>query len=53
MRARPSYEGPPLKAAGRRGSSEDDLPLQLNRAPDLGAERGLNSAPDERRPAVG
>jgi hypothetical protein len=39
-------------AAGRRGSSEDDLPLQLNRAPDRGAERGLNSTPDERRPAV-
>jgi hypothetical protein len=39
------------RSAGRRGSSEDDLPLQLNRAPDRGAERGLNSAPDERRPA--
>jgi hypothetical protein len=40
------------KAAGRRGSSEDDLPLQLNRAPDLGDGRGLNPPPDEHRPAA-
>ncbi len=40
------------KAAGRRGSSEDDLPLQLNRAPDLGDGRGLNPSPDEHRPAA-
>jgi hypothetical protein len=39
-------------AAGRRGSSEDDLPLQLNRAPDLGDGRGLNPPPDEHRPAA-
>jgi hypothetical protein len=50
--ARPWYERPAAGAAGRRGSSEDDLPLQLNRAPDRGVERGLNSTPDERRPAV-
>jgi hypothetical protein len=37
--------------AGRRGSSEDDLPLQLYRAPDRGIGRGLNPTPDERRPA--
>src|SRR6187549_3157002 len=41
--------GPPT--AGRRGSSEDDLPLRLHHAQDLGAERGLNSTPDERGPA--
>src|SRR6478752_331021 len=40
------------KAAGRRGSSEDDLPLPLNRAPDLGDGRGLNPSPDEHRPAA-
>ena len=39
-------------AAGRRGSSEDDLPLPLNRAPDLGDGRGLNPPPDEHRPAA-
>src|SRR5262249_59890676 len=39
-------------AAGRRGSSEDDLPLPLNRAPDLGDGRGLNPSPDEHRPAA-
>src|SRR5580765_641068 len=37
--------------AGRRGSSEDDLPLWLNHAQDRGVGRGLNPAPDERRPA--
>src|SRR4029450_13788818 len=41
-----------IKAAGRRGSSEDDLPLPLNRAPDLGDGRGLNPSPDEHRPAA-
>ena len=40
------------KAAGRRGSSEDDLPLRLNHAQDLGVGRGLNPAPDERGPAT-
>ena len=40
------------KRAGRRGSSEDDLPLRLNHAQDRGVGRGLNPAPDERRPAV-
>ena len=40
------------KAAGRRGSSEDDLPLRLNHAQDRGVGRGLNPAPDERRPAA-
>ena len=47
--------GPPLPqaaAAGQRGSSEDDLPLWLNHAQDRGVGRGLNPAPDERRPAV-
>src|SRR6266542_4306501 len=44
--------GPPPKAAGRRGSSEDDLPLRLNHAQDRGVGRGLNPAPDERRPAA-
>jgi hypothetical protein len=48
----PTARGSSGPAAGRRGSSEDDLPLQLHRAPDRGAERGLNSTPDERRPAV-
>jgi len=38
--------------AGRRGSSEDDLPLRLNHAQDLGVGRGLNPAPDERGPAT-
>ena len=38
--------------AGRRGSSEDDLPLRFDHAPDRGAERGLNPTPDERRPAL-
>ena len=37
--------------AGRRGSSEDDLPLRLNHAQDLGVGRGLNPAPDEHGPA--
>src|SRR4249919_675316 len=41
-----------INAAGRRGSSEDDLPLPLNRAPDLGDGRGLNPPPDEHRPAA-
>jgi len=40
------------KAAGQRGSSEDDLPLWLNHAQDRGVGRGLNPAPDERRPAA-
>src|SRR5512132_3975648 len=40
------------EAAGGRGSSEDDLPLPLNRAPDLGDGRGLNPSPDEHRPAA-
>ena len=40
------------KGGGRRGSSEDDLPLPLNRAPDLGDGRGLNPSPDEHRPAA-
>ena len=44
--------GPPPKVAGQRGSSEDDLPLWLNHAQDRGVGRGLNPAPDERRPAV-
>ena len=39
-------------AAGRRGSSEDDLLLRLNHAQDLGVGRGLNPAPDERGPAT-
>jgi len=38
--------------AGQRGSSEDDLPLWLNHAQDRGVGRGLNPAPDERRPAA-
>jgi hypothetical protein len=38
--------------AGRRGSSEDDLPLRLNHAQDRGDGRGLNPAPDEHGPAV-
>src|SRR5690242_959489 len=37
---------------GRRGSSEDDLPLRLNHAPNDGGGRGLNPPPDERGPAV-
>src|SRR5439155_281412 len=41
-----------LVAAGRRRSSEDDLLLPLNRAPDLGDGRGLNPPPDEHRPAA-
>src|SRR6266513_6316870 len=45
--------GPPPSAAGRRGSSEDDLPLRNCRAPDLGDGRGLNPSPDEREPASG
>ncbi|SRR6266511_6267243 len=40
------------EAAGRRGSSEDDLPLRLNHAQDRGDGRGLNPTPDERRPAA-
>jgi len=40
------------QVAGQRGSSEDDLPLWLNHAQDRGVGRGLNPAPDERRPAV-
>src|SRR6266508_1081752 len=43
---------PAASRAGRRGSSEDDLPLRLNHAQDLGVGRGLNPAPDERRPAT-
>jgi len=43
---------PDGKAAGRRGSSEDDLPLRLNHAPDLGDGRGLNPSPDEHGPAA-
>jgi hypothetical protein len=43
--------GPPTEWAGRRGSSEDDLPLRDCRAPDLGDGRGLNPSPDEREPA--
>jgi hypothetical protein len=39
------------QVAGQRGSSEDDLPLWLNHAQDRGVGRGLNPAPDERRPA--
>jgi hypothetical protein len=39
-------------AAGRRGSSEDDLPLRLNHAQDRGVGRGLNPAPDEHGPAA-
>ena len=38
-------------AAGRRGSSEDDLPLRVP-CSGAGAERGLNSTTDEREPAV-
>src|SRR5687767_8868903 len=41
--------GPPT--AGRRGSSEDDLPLRLHHAQNLGTERGLNSTPAGRGPA--
>lgn len=37
---------------GRRGSSEDDLPLRLNHAQDRGDGRGLNPSPDGRRPAA-
>src|SRR5204863_927658 len=44
--------GPQPKVAGQRGSSEDDLPLWLNHAQDRGVGRGLNPAPDERRPAA-
>jgi hypothetical protein len=40
------------EVAGQRGSSEDDLPLWLNHAQDRGVGRGLNPAPDERRPAT-
>jgi hypothetical protein len=40
------------RGAGRRGSSEDDLPLPLNRAPDLDDGRGLNPSSDEHRPAA-
>lgn len=36
--------------AGRRGSSEDDLPLRVSRS-GADAERGLNSTPDEHEPA--
>ena len=43
---------PDDEAAGRRGSSEDDLPLRLNHAQDRGVGRGLNPAPDERGPAT-
>ncbi len=59
-RAAPAGEAPAARAsaehssrAGRRGSSEDDLPLRLNHAPDRGAGRGLNPTPDERGPAPG
>jgi len=44
-------DGTPAQRAGRRGSSEDDLPLRNCRAPDLGDGRGLNPSPDEREPA--
>jgi len=37
--------------AGRRESSEDDLPLRFDRAEDRGDGRGLNPPPDERGPA--
>jgi hypothetical protein len=37
--------------AGRRGSSEDDLPLRFHRAQDRADGRGLNPTADERRPA--
>ena len=40
------------RTAGRRGSSEDDLPLRLNHAQDRGVGRGLNPAPDEHGPAA-
>jgi hypothetical protein len=36
--------------AGRRGSSEDDPPLRLNRAQDRAGRRGLNPPADERGP---
>jgi len=50
--ARRSRAGlPGAVKAGRRGSSEDDLPLRLNHAQDLGVGRGLNPAPDEHGPA--
>ena len=39
--------------AGRRGSSEDDLPLRLNRASDRGAGRGLDPAPASTDPPRG
>ena len=42
----------PCQRAGRRGSSEDDLPLRFARAPDLGVGRGLNPTPDEHGPAL-
>ncbi len=46
-----SIDGVPEMKAGRRGSSEDDLPL---RVPCSGAdaERGLNSTTDEHGPAL-
>src|SRR2546429_8030285 len=47
-----SRSGLRVDTAGRRGSSEDDLPLRLNHAQDRGVGRGLNPAPDERRPAA-
>jgi hypothetical protein len=46
-----SSRRPDVRGAGRRGSSEDDLPLRLNRAQDRGTGRGLNPAPDEHGPA--
>src|SRR5215210_5728962 len=47
----PRSADPHERRAGRRGSSEDDLPLRLNHAPDRSAGRGLNPTPDERGPA--
>src|SRR5829696_6607249 len=38
-------------SAGRRGSSEDDLPLRVSRS-GAGVERGLNSTTDEHEPAL-
>src|SRR6266545_1877413 len=49
---RPLHPPARREAAGRRGSSEGDLPPRLNPAQDLGVGRGLNPAPDERRPAT-
>jgi hypothetical protein len=42
---------PERQKAGRRGSSEDDLPLRIVALRTFGDGRGLNPSPDEREPA--